>query len=209
MVTPNDQQKTFHDRINRIREKQGQSPLADPAMLAPEAVEHVGPLVPTSSRPQVPRKEVSPLPSLRETIGYPLSLIGACLIGMLAVFAARYARFHIFGGSMVGEDADIAMMMDGALAFGAGFVFRSFFNFESQEYVAAKTVGIVAMIALMHNFVHWAPGLFEGLFDAGYVEMTLAYTEPNSILFRGVSFVLSEPHTAEASTSPRYIQLDR
>lgn len=209
MATANEQQQTFQDRINRIREKNGQSPLADPAMMAPAKIAHEGPLVPRSSSPQGPKKDVSPVPPLRETIRYPLSLIGACLIGMIAVFAARYARFHILGGSMVGEDADIAMMMDGALAFGVGFIFRSFFNFESQEYITAKTVGIFAMIALMHNLVHWAPEVFVGLFDEDYVLMTLEMTEPNSILFRGVSFVMGDASSSQASAMPTYIEIGR
>ncbi|MDJ1008699.1 MAG: hypothetical protein QNJ13_12855 [Paracoccaceae bacterium] len=208
MVTANQQQQVFQDRINRIREKQGQPPLADPALAAPAVMERDGPLVPRSSRSTAPKKEVSPVPSLRENLAYPMSLVGAFFVGMLAVFAARYARFHIAGGSMVGEDADIAMMMDGALAMGVGFVFRSFFRFETKDYITAKTVGIAAMIALMHNLVHWAPGVFAGLFDEEYVEMTLELTEPNSILFRGMSFVINEPQTAQSSAMPTFIELD-
>lgn len=208
-VQSEEQQLAFQDRLNRIRSKSGQPPMPEPVRTAPQ-VDPDAPLVPRSSRSQAPRREVSPVPSLRENLAYPLSIVGACLIGMFAVFAARYARFHIFGGSMVGEDADIAMLMDGALAFGVGFIFRSFFSFESQEYITAKMVGIAAMIAVMHNFVHWAPGLFSGLFSPDYVEMTLAMTEPNSILFRGVSFVLSEPETATAASAmPTFIEIGR
>lgn len=207
MTSSEDQKAAFQDRINRIREKSGQPPMPVVAPQAeapqiPSKVRHV----PQRKRPQ---KEVRPVPSIWENLGYPMSLVGAFLIGMIAVFAARYARFHIMGGSLVGEDADIAMMIDGALAFGVGFIFRSFFNFESQEYITAKTIGIAAMIALMHNLVHWAPGLFVGLFDEDYVLMTLEMTEPNSILFRGVSFVLSEPETAQATVQPTFIEIGR
>ncbi len=208
MTSSKSQQAAFQNRLNRIREKQGQPPMPTQAERQAALAAEAAAAIPQPKNKSQPRGEVSPVPSVWENLGYPMSILGAFLIGMIAVFAARYARFHIMGGSMVGEDADIAMMMDGALAFGVGFVFRSFFNFESQEYITAKTFGIFAMICLMHNLVHWAPGLFAGLFDVDYVLMTLEMTEPNSILFRGVSFVLSEPATTEAASSfPTYIQV--
>ena len=205
MTSSGQQQKAFQDRINRIREKQGQPPMATQAQLAAEAAA----AIPTPKHKPRPGKEISPLPSVWENLAYPMSLVGAFLIGMVAVFAARYARFHIMGGSMVGEDADIAMMMDGALAMGVGFVFRSFFRFEAKEFITAKTLGIFAMICLMHNLVHMAPGAFATLFDEDYVLMTLELTEPNSILFRGVSFVLNEPEATSSKSMPTYIQIGK
>lgn len=206
MTNSASQQKSFQDRLSRIRDKQG---VADPALQPEASVDLSAAMRATKPvKPKKQEKEISPLPSVWENIAYPAGIVGAFLIGMFAVFAARYARFHIMGGSMVGEDADIAMIMDGALATGVGFIARSVFNFETKEHMMAKTIGIFAMICVMHNLVHWAPGLFTLLFDEDYVLLTLEMTEPNSILFRGVSFVVGEPQAAEASSvMPSRIQI--
>lgn len=198
------QQQAFQARLNRIREKQGQPPLPSQAQREAQLAAEAAAAIPQPKAKGT--KPVSPIPSVWENLGYPMSILGAFLLGMLAVFAARYARFHIMGGSMVGEDADIAMMIDGGLAMGVGFLFRSMFNFQAKEFVTAKTFGIVAMICVMHNLVHWAPEAFAVLFDVDYVLLTLEMTEPNSILFRGVSFVLVEPESAQAAapTMPTY-----
>lgn len=202
MSSPEHQKEVFQARLNRIRNRGADMPLPEPALA------EAGSLPPSRQRKAAPRKKpVSPVPSIWENLAYPLSILGAVLIGMIAVFAARYARFHLQGGTLVGEDADIAMMLDGALAFCVGFVFRSFFRFESQEFITAKTLGIAAMIALMHNLVHWAPGLFTGLFDADYVTATIEMTEPNSILFRGVSFVLIDPEPEEEMIMPTILEI--
>ena len=55
------------------------------------------------------------------------------------------------------------------------------------------------MIMVMHNFVHMAPGAFNAVFSKKWTDDVIAYTEPNSILFRGASFVLYEPEGEVAS----------
>jgi len=54
------------------------------------------------------------------------------------------------------------------------------------------------MVMGMHNFVHGAPGFFDAAFAPEWTDEVIAFTEPNSILFRGVSFVVIEPDTAVA-----------
>ncbi len=182
----NDQKASFQDRLQRIQANGGTTP--EPVLSAAAAPKEWE--MPKSNRSS---GDVSPLPSWQENIKYPLSIVGAFLVGILAVFISRYGRFHISGGTLAGEDPDLTMMIDGALAAGLGFALRTAFRFESKEYITAKMVGIAVMIATMHNLVHWTPNTFTTLFSEQWTREVVWFTEPNSILFRGVSFVLVEP----------------
>ncbi len=48
------------------------------------------------------------------------------------------------------------------------------------------------MICVMHNLVHTWPGAFEIAFSQEWVSEVIETTQPQSILFRGVSFVVGE-----------------
>lgn len=143
--------------------------------------------------------EVSPIPDWKENIRYPAALVGAFLVGMLAVFVARYVRFQMMGGTLAGEDPDFTMIIDGAIGAGCSFLLFAVLRFEGHAYKAAQSLGIFAMICVMHNFVHAAPGIFNKVFSEDWTNEVVAYTEPNSILFRGASFVLYEEEGEVAS----------
>ncbi len=137
------------------------------------------------------------IPDWKENFKYPASIVGAALVGMMAVFVARYVRFHLMGGTLAGEDADITMLIDGGIGAACGFLLFAMLRFNGAEYKAAQTFGIAAGVMVMHNFVHYAPGVFNVVFSEAWTEDVIAYTEPNSILFRGNSFLLyEEPETA-------------
>ena len=159
--------QSFHDRLNRVAE--ARAPIE-------------------AAKPYVP-----PVPDWKENIRYPAALVGAALLGMLAVFIARYVRFHVMGGTLAGDDPDITMMIDGGIGAACSFLIFSMLRFSGPEFKAAQTFGIAAMIMIMHNFVHAAPGAFNLLFSEEWTEDVTSFTEPNSILFRGVSFVVFEP----------------
>ena len=119
------------------------------------------------------------------------AIIAAALVGMISVFIARFARFHLSGGSLAGgESADITMLIDGGLAAVLSFTLFTMMKFEGAEFKAAQTFGIAAMVCIMHNFVHAAPKAFNMVFSPNWTEEVIAGTEPASILFRGVSFVV-------------------
>lgn len=133
------------------------------------------------------------IPSFRENIGYPLSFVRAALVGMVAVFLSRYIRFQLTGGTLSGgaEGADIFMMIDGAIAASAGFALKEVFRIQDKTLQMAQTVGVVMMLLLMHNLVHIAPNLFANVFSPEWTQDVLDTSEPNSVLFRGVSFMLT------------------
>ena len=145
------------------------------------------------------KPEVPVIPDWKENFKYPAAIVGSALVGMLAVFVARYVRFHIMGGTLAGDDADITMLIDGGIGAACGFLLFAMLRFEGKEFKAAQTFGIVAMVMVMHNLVHWAPGVFNTIFSPAWTEDVIAYTEPNSILFRGNSFVLVEDESEVAA----------
>ena len=184
-----DQKQSFQERLARIQVN-GANPTRQAATM------------PEKPPAELPRRRpakanVSPLPGWRENIRYPLVYVRAFLIGAFAVFVARYARFHIANGGLVGEDADLTMFIDGFIASAAGFAIKEVFRIEGKEFALAQTVGVVAMVVSMHNLAHWFPAPMSLVFSPEWVDDVLYYTEPNSILFRGVSFVIGDTGPSE------------
>lgn len=178
--TPN---SGFQDRINRVRERR--API------------------------EAARPKVDVLPDWKENVRYPANLVGMALLGMFAVFAVRYVRFHLLGGTLAGNDADITMFIDAALAGVAAFIIYSavgltmrdanraergsmlsLSNLGDNPVKAALVVGIAIMIGTMHNMVHSMPGLFGAVFSEEWTEDVITYSEPGSIYFRGNYFTV-------------------
>ena len=164
---------SFQDRLNRVAEARAPIEAAKP--------------------------QVDLTPDWKTNIRYPLSLIAAAVVGMLAVFLARYARFHLTGGGFDDMDPDMTMIVDGGLAAGCSFLLFGLLRFEGAEYKLAQTVGIVIMVCIMHNFVHMAPAAFDVMFSPEWTDEVIAYTDPKSILFRGVSFALNPEEARQAA----------
>jgi len=186
-----EQKRAFEERLARIGASHGRPPAA---ILA------AGPQ--DMALAEGPRRRADGavvLNDWRQNIRYPAAIVGAFVVGMISVFVARYVRFHLGMGGLAGEDADTMMLIDAAMGIGAGFVLRMIFHFEAKVFQTAQAAGVVAMIAVMHNFVHWAPGVFDVIFAPDWTREVITTTEPNSILFRGVTFTFDKP--AEAAPS--------
>jgi len=173
----------FQNRINRVQEKRAPIDAARP--------------------------HVDVLPDWRENIRYPATLVGMAFLGMFAVFLARFARFHLMGGSLSGDAPDITMMIDAVLAglaalliFGAvGLSTRSkrsdgdggafsFKTLSNNPVKAALVVGIAIMIGTMHNMVHSMPKAFSLVFSDAWAEEVISNSEPGSIYYRGNYYVV-------------------
>lgn len=198
-LTETDQKSRFRDRLTKIRVKSGKSNWKGGAGILPSA------WTPPAEREA--DQEPIRLTSFRENIKYPLSIVGAFGIGLFSVFLIRYVRFHMLGGSLVGTDADLTMVIDASMAACFGFLLRFAFNFIEQEYVLAKAAGIAVMVGAMHNLAHWYPTPMSVIFSPAWVEQTQTQTEGNSILFRGASFVLMEYDDGEPP-EPRVFYVD-
>jgi len=125
-------------------------------------------------------------------MAYPLSFIGAAAIGAFSVLLARYLRFHMGAGGIGGEGAESLLIMDVVMASAAGLFLKMIFRIQAQHYKTAQTVGVLAMVALMHNAVHFAPGVFSKVFSDDWVEEVLIVTDPKTAIFAGFSIPLGQ-----------------
>jgi len=155
------------------------------------------------------RPRVDVLPDWRENVRYPATLVGMALLGMLAVFIARFVRFHLIGGTLSGDSPDITMLIDAGLAALAGLMILAAFGLtarqlsreEGQGVFSLKTLGensvkaalvagIAIMIGTMQNMVHSMPSVFKLVFSEEWTEDVVTYSEPGSIYFRGNYYVV-------------------
>jgi hypothetical protein len=121
---------------------------------------------------------------------YWLSLPVAFATGALAVVVARLVRAMVSTGALAGTDATEMMLVDLALALVIAFVCTAVLVARSQSAALAQILGVMAMLAVMHDFVHAAPKLWTVAFSRDWVLTVLTTTEPASVLVKGVSYRL-------------------
>ncbi len=122
---------------------------------------------------------------LIENALYPLSLVGAFLLGVMAVFFSRFARIHLLGTADPETDIMLALVADGAMALAIGFMFKQAFRLEGAQWASAQTMGVTVMVASMHNLFHMNPFLFSLIFTPEYVDAVLSYTEFRTLMAGG------------------------
>lgn len=116
---------------------------------------------------------------------YPLSLIGAFALGLLAVALGYCARFQLMTRQAELEDADLEMALSGGIGIALSFVLAQMFRLTSKEHKAMQSAGVFAMVYAFHNFAFWAPGPMTVLFSPEYVARIQTEAPPNSARFRG------------------------
>ncbi|MEL7104700.1 MAG: hypothetical protein AAGM21_02185 [Pseudomonadota bacterium] len=196
------QQQAFQDRLNRIREKQGQPPLPSQAQHRAQLAAEAAAAIPAPKAKAKSAKPVSPVPSVWENLGYPMSILGAFVLGLLAVFASNYAMFHLFGADGGLEDPVFTMVGNGVLAAGLGFVVRNAMKFEGKEFTTANTAGIILMVASIHNLFHFVPGPMAMMYSPDHVAMMVDSSVPYSLNYGGDYFVLHEAGMEAATAAP-------
>lgn len=112
-------------------------------------------------------------------------LIGAVLIGALAVVGARYLRYAYLEIPSGTASVDTLMTIDFGLAAMATFLLGGVINQKSFRHMLAHGTGIVLMIVSMHNLVWQFPDQFGQVFSPAYVAEVQASTAPQTIWFRG------------------------
>ncbi|MDJ0640383.1 MAG: hypothetical protein QNJ20_16280 [Paracoccaceae bacterium] len=162
----------FHNRLNRVAEVRAPIEAAKP--------------------------EVPVLPDWKAHFRQPIALLAAVLAGAMAVAVTRYLRFYMTGGTLMGDDADTAMLIDAAMGATGAFLLVTMFQINGAYLKIAQILGAVAMVVGMHNAVHAAPWAFNLAFSTEWTRNVVTTTEPNSILFRGTSYVVYTPREATA-----------
>lgn len=135
-----------------------------------------------------------------ENLAYPLSFVGAFLVGLFSVFISRYVTSQINDGAA--DDLDLTLIMDAVVAFGIVFVLRTALHMTSKEHIACKTAGIWVSLTMMHNLVHAYPAPFTAVYTKAWVEQITSVTEPKSFFFRGYTFPFSDKTAKENADNP-------
>lgn len=174
---------TFSERLNRVAQKRG--PVEE----------------------EKPPVEV--LPDWRDNIQGPASYATAFAFGLVAVFLVRLVRFHVFGGSLVGENPDLTMAIDFAAGFALAFGAFKLMPWSGIPFAFAQVAGVIVTLVFMQNVVHSAPILFKLAFSSEWTEETIAMTEPSSMLVRGYSKPLgAKPEEGEEETVVAAVKAD-
>lgn len=119
---------------------------------------------------------------------YPLSMVLAFGLGVLAFAIGRCIRFHLTGVAEAPPDPDTEMLLQLGTGLAIAAVMGAVDQMKAFEYMIAKSLGVVAGLLAFHNLVHLYPDLFKVLFSPIWVTKTVTTTEPFSLLWRGISF---------------------
>ncbi|WGW03196.1 hypothetical protein [Tropicibacter oceani] len=132
-----------------------------------------------------------------ENAKYPLSFVGAFVLGVLATMFGRYCQFHMLGLPVQAENPDIQMVMDNVFVGLIAVVVRLLVSYATHEHMVAQMAGVWLVILTFHNLPHWAPMPMSMVFSPEYVHQAQAATNGNSILFRGAEFYFGKPPVFE------------
>jgi hypothetical protein len=178
------QMERFRERVARIEKKAGKIELAP--LGAVEFDDKGTPIIHQAPSLRAQRFSMN----LRKLILLPFMLAIAIGVGALMVVATRFGRTIWDGGSLTGDGAGPAMLMDAGIALAALLVLRVLLRRRSRTTLVGNLGGLALGLLAMHNLVHVAPGVWTTAFPEAWVSDVLATTEPHSILIRGVSYEL-------------------
>ena len=119
---------------------------------------------------------------------YPLTIIGAFVVGCLTVMLARWVRLSIFGIDELASGFTIQLGVELVMIAALIFVIANMFRMERPEFLAAKANGALIMVFGMHNLVHLNPGFFAAVFSPEWVDQILTSTAFRTIAVQGHSF---------------------
>lgn len=123
---------------------------------------------------------------LMQALSYPM----AFALGIASIILAKYVMYHMNGLPDPQADMDIQMAIDFGIASAVLFAFGIAFSMTSKTHMSCKLAGMWVATLGMHNLVHLNPDLWTGLFARDWVQWVLTTTEPNTLLFRGLSIAL-------------------
>ncbi|MGY3436626.1 MULTISPECIES: hypothetical protein [unclassified Marinovum] len=121
----------------------------------------------------------------------PLAFVVSLVLGVLSYVLSQYAWFHLMGLPDTSMTSDIRMAVEAVAAVAVLLALSQVFSASSKLLVAVRLVGIALAMVTLHNLVHIYPDIFEMAVSRDWVNTIKSMSEPNSILFRGVSYTLS------------------
>jgi hypothetical protein len=170
------QHDEFQDRIARILSGQG----------ATKATVYVGQEISFAYVP-ANRQGGGGLGQVARNAGHALTFPACILAGIGAHGMERYADFVLRGLPRVPQNADVEMMKVAMTSLCIAIVLTHLLGLRERALLVPKILGVAAGMLFFHNFVHLWPHLFDRLFSPLWVAKVTAMTEPQSLLFRGIS----------------------
>ena len=135
----------------------------------------------------LPRKEVAQA-SKTEVLtnaAYPLTMLVALILGMMAVFAVKLLRFHLAGNVAIGTEPLNDLALESALALILCVAVGRWIWHDAGRMRSWQAMGVLFMAVGWHNIVHLVPNLFRLLFSEIWTAHVLATTEFSSLIIRG------------------------
>jgi hypothetical protein len=129
----------------------------------------------------------SAVPRAFANVGYPLTILVAFTVGVLANLCVRWISFYSDLPPPTSETIDYIMVMDFVIGMMASSIIGVFLRFGIRDYLGLRIAGILAGMVGLHNLVHLFPMAFERMFSPAWVGVMIGNTEPASLLVRGVS----------------------
>ena len=118
----------------------------------------------------------------------PLAMILAFALGLLAFGVGQYLRFRFL--SHLEIDAQLDMVANVGIGVMVGYILTQAVRLNGTLHQGTQGIGVFAGLCTYHNVVHWYPQLCETVFSSEWVMAVVNTTEPNSVVFRGVAYVL-------------------
>ena len=121
---------------------------------------------------------------------YPVSLVLAVVLGVLAHAAGMIIRFYLQGLTNWKANPDLEMVKQVVLGYALAMVFGYLLGLRSSTLTPLKSLGAGLGVLFFHNAVHLYPQVFARLTSELWVSQMMAHTHAHSLLWRGISFVL-------------------
>jgi hypothetical protein len=126
--------------------------------------------------------------SVLVNLAYPLGFVLAVSLGLLSDAVGRLLRFELM--PQLRPEAATEMLINAGLGLIVGILLANLCRLKTPRHRLLLVVGVLVGGMSFHNLVHAAPQIFDRLFSPIWVAEVLRTTEPHSLLFRGISFVL-------------------
>jgi hypothetical protein len=141
--------------------------------------------IPAKSKPRKPRG----LAALIANAIYPISVMAAVSLGIIAHGLVLMLRYQIQGLPNANANPDIEMVAQLAMAFALSMVLGHFTGLRAQNFTSLKALGAGLGLLFFHNLVHMYPQVFDILFSKSWVNYVTQHTHAHSMVWRGISFV--------------------
>lgn len=128
---------------------------------------------------------------LREKLanaGFVLSFPFCLAVGFACHVLERLAEYTFAGMPDPQANIDVEMVKIAVTGFAMTVVATFLLGLRDRGLMLPKLLGVAAGMLFFHNLVHYFPDFFGQVFSPIWVAHITSVTEPNSMIWRGISF---------------------